>query len=126
MMSIIRQTGLSTPACSETICRMKIQIKKVREGAELPTYQTVHSAGMDLHAAIDEAVILQPGERAAIPTGVAIALPPGYEAQVRGRSGLAAKHGVSLANGVGTIDADYRGEIQALIINHGPEFPRGN
>ncbi len=96
---------------------MKIRITKLRETAILPKYQTTHSAGMDLHAAIEKSITLKPMERKVIPTGVAIALPDGYEAQVRARSGLAAKHGIAMANGVGTIDADYRGEIGAIVIN---------
>ncbi|MBP9667763.1 dUTP diphosphatase [Candidatus Saccharibacteria bacterium] len=96
---------------------MKIYIKKLHENAVLPSYATEHAAGMDLAACIDEPIVLQPHERAIIPTGIAIALPPGYEAQVRGRSGLAAKHGVMPANGVGTIDADYRGEIGVILLN---------
>lgn len=87
----------------------------------LPTYQTQHSAGMDLLAAIDEPIILKPMERKVVPTGISIALPEGYEAQVRARSGLAAKFGIAMANGVGTIDADYRGEIGAILINLGQE-----
>jgi dUTP pyrophosphatase len=85
----------------------------------LPTYETSQAAGMDLRAAVTEPVTLLPGERRAIPTGLAIALPPGYEAQVRPRSGLARKAGISLVNSPGTIDADYRGEIQVLLINLG-------
>ena len=99
----------------------QIKIMRVRESAVLPGYQTEHAAGMDLAADIAEPVTLPAGSRYAVPTGVAIALPAGYEAQIRGRSGLAKKFGVALANGVGTIDADYRGEIHALIINHGPD-----
>lgn len=90
-------------------------------GLNLPTYATSQSAGMDLSAALEEAFELGPGERALIPTGLAIALPPGYEAQVRPRSGLAAKHGVTVLNSPGTIDADYRGEIKVILINHGQE-----
>ncbi len=100
---------------------MKISIQKVKESAIIPKYQTEGSAGMDLHACIDEAVVLEPGEHRLVPTGIAIALPNGYEAQVRARSGLAHKHGISLVNGIGTVDADYRGEIGVLIINHGSE-----
>jgi dUTP pyrophosphatase len=100
---------------------MKISITKLRPLAILPEYQTEHAAGMDLHAAIDEPIVLKPGERAGVPTGIAIAVPAGYEAQVRARSGLAAKHGIALTNGVGTIDADYRGEVAALIVNLGQE-----
>lgn len=87
----------------------------------LPQYHSEHAAGMDLLAAVDEPVVLVPGARAIIPTGLCIELPPGHEMQIRGRSGLAAKHGVALANGVGTIDADYRGEIGVILINHGDE-----
>ncbi len=93
------------------------------EGLELPAYETPHAAGMDLRAALvdGETVTLAPGARALIPTGLAIALPPGYEAQVRPRSGLAAKHGVTVLNSPGTVDADYRGEIKVILINHGAE-----
>jgi dUTP pyrophosphatase len=87
----------------------------------LPAYQTDHAAGLDLLAAVpeDTPVILSPGHRALVPTGISLALPPGYEAQVRPRSGLASKHGVTVLNAPGTIDADYRGEIGVLLINHG-------
>ena len=88
---------------------------------ELPAYATEHSAGLDLQAALAESKTLQPGERALIPTGLCIALPDGYEAQIRPRSGLALKNGISLVNSPGTIDADYRGEIGVIIINHGTE-----
>jgi dUTP pyrophosphatase len=98
---------------------MKIKIKKVRKDAIIPKYQTKHSAGMDLCASIDEPIVIKPKERFIVPTGISIALPFGHEAQIRGRSGLAAKYGISIVNGVGTIDADYRGEIHAIIINHG-------
>jgi dUTP pyrophosphatase len=87
----------------------------------LPEYATAHSAGMDLRAAITEAISLTPGERRLIPTGIAIALPPGFEAQVRPRSGLALKHGIGMVNTPGTIDADYRGEVGVLLINHGQQ-----
>lgn len=100
---------------------MNIRITKLKESAQLPEYQTEHSAGMDLHAANDEPVVLKPGDRAAIPTGIAVAVPSGYEAQIRARSGLAAKHGIALTNGIGTIDADYRGEVGVLIVNLGQE-----
>ncbi len=85
----------------------------------LPAYATEHSAGMDLLAAIEAEVTLTTGERALIPTGIAIALPEGFEAQVRPRSGLALKSGVTVLNSPGTIDADYRGEIGVILINHG-------
>lgn len=91
------------------------------EDLPLPAYRTEHAAGMDLHAAVSQSVTLAPGQRAAIPTGIAIALPPGTEAQVRPRSGLALRHGIGMVNAPGTIDADYRGEIQVLLINHGSE-----
>lgn len=90
-------------------------------GLKLPTYATEQSAGMDLSAALEEAIELGPGERALIPTGLSIALPPGYEAQIRPRSGLAIKHGVTVLNTPGTVDADYRGEIKVILINHGQE-----
>lgn len=87
----------------------------------LPNYATAQAAGMDLIAAVSEPKTLKPGERAMIETGLSIALPPGYEAQVRPRSGLAAKNGVSVLNTPGTIDADYRGEIKVILINFGSE-----
>jgi dUTP pyrophosphatase len=93
------------------------------EGLALPAYETVDAAGMDLRAAVEDSapVTLAPGHRAMIPTGLTIALPPGYEAQVRPRSGLAAKHGITCLNSPGTIDADYRGEVKAILINLGQE-----
>jgi dUTP pyrophosphatase len=91
------------------------------EGLGLPAYQSTLAAGLDLVAAVpeDAPVILAPGKYALIPTGLSIALPPGFEAQVRPRSGLAAKHGVTVLNAPGTVDADYRGEIGVPLINHG-------
>lgn len=89
------------------------------EGLALPAYESEHAAGMDLRAAEDQ--ILPPGGRALVATGFAIALPHGFEAQVRPRSGLAAKHGVTVLNAPGTIDADYRGEMKVILINHGSE-----
>ena len=91
------------------------------EGLPLPAYQTIEAAGLDLMAAVpdSEPVTLAPGQYALVPTGLAIALPAGHEAQVRPRSGLAAKHGVTVLNSPGTIDADYRGEIKVILINHG-------
>lgn len=93
------------------------------EGLALPAYETPQSAGMDLRAAVaeDEPVTIPPGEWRLVPVGIAIALPAGYEAQVRPRSGLAAKKGISCVNTPGTIDADYRGEIRVNLINHGKE-----
>ncbi|MCB1591424.1 MAG: dUTP diphosphatase [Alphaproteobacteria bacterium] len=90
-------------------------------GLQLPAYATAQSAGMDLTAALDEDLELGPGDRALIPTGLAIALPKGCEAQIRPRSGLAINHGVTVLNTPGTIDADYRGEIKVILINHGKE-----
>ena len=91
------------------------------KGLALPAYQSAHAAGLDLLAAVPDGapVVLGPGKRLLIPTGLTIALPPGFEAQVRPRSGLAAKHGVTVLNAPGTVDADYRGEIAVLLINHG-------
>ena len=93
------------------------------EGLPLPSYQSTHAAGLDVVAGVPEAepVALLPGARALVPTGFALELPPGYEAQVRPRSGLALKHGVTLLNTPGTIDSDYRGELMVLLINHGLE-----
>jgi dUTP pyrophosphatase len=90
------------------------------EGLPLPAYQTADAAGLDLMAAVAESepMTLAPGQYALVPTGLAIALPPGFEAQVRPRSGLAAKHGVTVLNSPGTVDADYRGEIKVILINH--------
>jgi dUTP pyrophosphatase len=100
-----------------------VEIKRLPDAADLPlpAYQTAHAAGMDLCAAVTADVILVPGARAIIPTGFSIALPPGYEAQVRPRSGLAAKNGVTVLNTPGTIDADYRGEIGVILVNLGRE-----
>jgi dUTP pyrophosphatase len=102
---------------------LTITIKQLPHGAPLPlpAYATIDSAGMDLLAAVAEPMTLAPMQRALIPTGISIALPQGYEAQIRPRSGLALKHGISLVNSPGTIDADYRGEIGVIIINLGQE-----
>lgn len=96
---------------------MNIQITKLRDRAIIPEYQTRGAAGMDIHACIDEPIVLQPLERRLVPSGFAIAVPEGYEAQVRARSGLSIKHGITMINGVGTIDADYRGEVGVLLVN---------
>ncbi len=96
---------------------LNVKIKKVKSNAILPEYQTEYSAGMDLHACVDEPIILNPMDRCIIPTGLAIELPVGYEMQIRARSSLGAKYGVTMANGVGTIDSDYRGEISVVLIN---------
>lgn len=91
------------------------------EDLPLPAYETEHAAGMDLRAAVTEAMVVAPGRRAMVPAGIRIALPPGTEAQVRPRSGLAIRHGIGMVNSPGTIDADYRGEVKVLLINHGQE-----
>ena len=96
----------------------EIRIRVTAEG-DPPKYETEGAAGMDLRAMVDGPVRLEPGGRALIPTGLRIELPVGYEAQVRARSGLAAKHGIGLVNGIGTIDSDYRGEIKICLINWG-------
>ena len=102
---------------------VKVDIRQLphADGLALPTYQSAAAAGLDLLAAVaDNApLVLAPGRHATVPTGLAIALPPGFEAQVRPRSGLAARHGVTVLNSPGTIDADYRGEISVILINHG-------
>ncbi|WP_315797170.1 MULTISPECIES: dUTP diphosphatase [unclassified Bradyrhizobium] len=100
-----------------------VQILPHGEGLPLPAYQTAHAAGLDLLAAVpaDAPLVLGSGSHAMVPTGLSIALPDGYEAQVRPRSGLAARHGVTVLNAPGTVDADYRGEICVLLINHGNE-----
>ncbi|MGK2945199.1 MAG: dUTP diphosphatase [Desulfuromonadales bacterium] len=100
---------------------IEIKVKKLHPQAVVPAYMTEHAAGMDLCVAIDSPVILAPGERTLLPTGLAMEIPPGYEGQVRPRSGLALKKGLALVNAPGTIDADYRGEIGIIIINHGQE-----
>lgn len=99
---------------------INVQIKN-HSKHPLPKYQTALSAGMDLHANLEQSISLKNGERMLIPTGLFIELPEGYEAQVRPRSGLALKHGITVLNSPGTIDADYRGEIKVLLINHGTE-----
>lgn len=100
---------------------MKVYFKKFNEEIEsyLPSYQTEHSSGMDLYSASNEEIILKPSEYTLIPTNLIIEIPEGYEAQVRPRSGLALKHGITVLNSPGTIDADYRGEVKVLLINHG-------
>ena len=106
------------------MAEVKVQIKRVRHGKSavpLPRYMTEGSVGLDLAAAVEEEVVLAPLERALVPAGFALALPVGFEAQIRPRSGLALKHGVTLVNSPGTIDSDYRGEVQLAIINLGAE-----
>jgi dUTP pyrophosphatase len=105
------------------VSKVELRVMRLAHGADLPlpAYQTEHAAGLDLVAAVpaDRPVTIEPGARALIPTGIAIALPAGAEGQVRPRSGLAVRHGVTVLNTPGTIDADYRGEIQVLLVNLG-------
>ena len=102
---------------------MKVAIQRLAHALDLPlpAYATPGAAGLDLFAAVDQELVLEPGRRAAVPTGIAIAVPDGFEAQVRPRSGLALRHGVTVLNAPGTIDSDYRGEIAAILVNLGPE-----
>ena len=99
--------------------QVPIQVLSHGAGLPLPSYATPGSAGMDLRAALAGPLAIQPGQRLLIPTGIAISVPQGYEAQVRPRSGLAIKHGITMLNSPGTIDSDYRGEIKVIAINHG-------
>lgn len=92
-----------------------------RSGHDLPSYQTVGAAGFDLRACLSVNCIIHPGERKAIPTGIYVSVPCGYELQIRARSGLSLKYGIALVNGIGTVDSDYRGEIQILMVNLGTE-----
>jgi len=105
--------------------RVEVRIKRLLHGADLPLpdYQSALAAGLDLLAAVpaDAPIELVPGARALVPTGIAIALPPGFEGQVRPRSGLAARHGITVLNTPGTVDADYRGELQVILVNFGAE-----
>ena len=103
--------------------KVTIEIKRLPHGDNLPLprYMTPHAAGMDLIAAVETDTVIAPGQRTLIPTGICIALPPGFEAQVRPRSGLAINHGIGLLNAPGTIDADYRGEIKVIVANFGAE-----
>jgi dUTP pyrophosphatase len=104
--------------------RVPIQRQRGQENIPLPCYMTAAAAGMDMYAAVEGEVAIPPGGRALIPTGIAISLPEGFEAQIRPRSGLALRYGVTLLNSPGTIDADYRGEIKVILVNHGQEpFP---
>ena len=100
---------------------MHLEIVKIKDSAMLPDYQTAGSAGADIHACLDEPIVMKPMERRMIPTGLKMAIPEGFEVQIRARSGLSFKHGITMVNGVGTIDADYRGEIGVLLINLGQE-----
>ncbi len=100
---------------------LEIARKPGTEDLPLPEYQSVHASGMDLLAAIDEPLTLEPGRRTVVPTGLFIAVPVGYEAQIRARSGLALKGGICVLNGPGTVDADYRGEVGVILGNHGDQ-----
>ena len=102
---------------------VRVRLLPHAEGLGLPAYQTEGAAGLDLVAAVPpgQTLVLEPGTRHLVPTGLVLALPPGYEAQVRPRSGLALRHGVTVLNAPGTIDADYRGEIGVILVNHGAE-----
>lgn len=102
-----------------TALSVPVQVLPHADGLPLPAYATAGSAGVDLAAAVASPLVLPPGARAAVPTGIALALPAGYEGQVRPRSGLALKHGLAVLNSPGTIDADYRGEIQVVLANLG-------
>lgn len=104
-----------------TAIQVRIRRLPHSQGLDLPGYATAGAAGMDLLAAVDAPVVLAPGTRRLIPTGLAIALPPGYELQIRPRSGLALKHGITLPNSPGTIDEDYRGELQVIVMNAGAD-----
>jgi len=100
----------------------KVDIQLIaEEGASLPTYGSAHAAGADVRAHLTESVLLSSGERALIPTGLSCAIPEGFEIQVRPRSGLALKHGITVLNTPGTIDSDYRGEVKVILMNHGKE-----
>ncbi len=110
---------MSATVTEEKTGTVTLKVKRLPHCKALPKYATAGSAGLDLTNALVEAVILQPGERCRIPIGIIVEIPPGYEGQVRPRSGLADKAGISLTNCVGTIDSDYRGEVQVLVINHG-------
>lgn len=100
---------------------MEVKVKKLNQKAILPEYQTEHAAAMDIQACIDEPMVVQPLQRFMVPTGLAFEIPAGYEMQIRARSGLSIKHGITMVNGIGTIDADYRGELNVLMINLGQE-----
>ena len=104
-----------------TSVTVRIAVSPEAADLPLPRYETEHAAGLDLRAAVTEPLVLQPGERCAVPTGLFVAVPEGYEAQVRARSGLALKHGIALVNAPGTIDADYRGEVRVIMVNLGQE-----
>mgnify|MGYP001946339467 CR=1 FL=1 len=108
---------------AERVETVQVAIKRLPgcDDVPLPAYQSAHAAGMDLHAAVEKDVVIAPGERTLVPCGFAMAVPVGYEAQIRPRSGLAARHGLTIPNAPGTIDADYRGPVMVALINLGSE-----
>jgi dUTP pyrophosphatase len=99
--------------------RVLVRVEPEGRGLDLPRYQSEHAAGLDLLAAVEREVVLEPGQRTLLSTGIALAIPPGYEGQVRPRSGLAVREGITMLNAPGTIDADYRGTVRLVVINHG-------
>ena len=101
--------------------RVLVRVEPEGRGLDLPGYQSEHAAGMDLLAALEQDLLLAPGARALVSTGVALAIPPGYEGQVRPRSGLAIRAGITMLNAPGTIDADYRGTVRLVVVNHGSQ-----
>jgi len=101
--------------------RLEVEVLPHGRGLPLPAYATEGSAGLDLRAAVEEPLVIEPGARVLVPTGLRVAIPPGYEGQVRARSGIALRHGVGLPNAPGTIDSDYRGELKVLLANWGRE-----
>jgi dUTP pyrophosphatase len=105
----------------DVVAKMLIKVFPGQDDLPAPAYMTAGAAGLDLAAAVSADLVLRPGERAVVPTGLAVAIPDGYEGQVRPRSGLAAKHGVTCLNSPGTVDGDYRGEVRVILINHGSE-----
>lgn len=109
---------MSPDGIMEDMKEIRIQLE---EGARVPSYGTAQAAGADLHAFLDHPITIGPHERAMVPTGIRMAIPEGYEVQIRPRSGLAAKHGITVLNSPGTIDADYRGEVKVILINHSDE-----
>lgn len=113
--------AMTEPSRPHAVQQPPLRIKVLREGAIVPGYQSEHAAGLDLHACLERARVLEPGDIAMIPCGFAMAVPAGFEAQVRPRSGLASRFGISMPNAPGTIDADYRGEVLVPLINLGRE-----
>lgn len=98
---------------------MKVGFQKLKSGATVPKYHSMQAAGADLHACLEKTIVIKPGERVLVPSGIAVQLPKGYELQIRPRSGLALNHGITVLNSPGTVDSDYRGELMALLVNFG-------